>query len=187
MLWSELMGRISPPTEDEVLRPLFFIKNEGVKRLGMVSLLANYDRQQGTTLSSKVASTYLSLVSAVSNHCEGSLAAKIVADAYVELLRPYIHGSGRDGYAGNSNPSGKSQRASACEKCMKDLELLGLPVGASKDAVGQKRRDFADVLHPDHLGGKSERARNAAEQQMKIINAACDRLLSCRRCASSTT
>jgi hypothetical protein len=35
------------------------------------------------------------------------------------------------------------------------------------------------------LGGKSERARNAAEQQLKVINAACDRLLLC--CARSTS
>jgi hypothetical protein len=35
------------------------------------------------------------------------------------------------------------------------------------------------------LGGKSERARGAAEHQLKSINAACDRVLLCR-CAFST-
>jgi hypothetical protein len=186
-LWSEVTRTIKPPELDGIAPPLSVVKNRGVKQLGMILFLAEYDKQQGTTLSSKAASTYLSIVSAVSDHCEGSLAAKIVADKYIELLRPYIYEDGRDRYAGRSTSSAGSQssRKPVCQKCIKDFELLGLSVGASKDEVGQKRRDCADVLHPDKLGGKSERARNAAEQQLKVINAACDRLLLC--CARSTS
>jgi hypothetical protein len=179
MLWSELIGRISPPTGDEIQRPLFFIKNEGVKRLGMVSLLANYDRQQGTSLSSNAASTYLSIISAVSNHCEGSLAAKIVADAYVELLRPYIHKSGRDGYAGRSTSSTGSQssRKSDCEECNKAFMLLDLSYGASDEAVKSKKRAFAELLHDDRLGAMSDNARRIAQEQHKSVNEACDHIL----------
>jgi hypothetical protein len=152
----------------------------------MIFFLAEYDKQKGTSLSSKAASTYLSSVSAVSNHCEGSLAAKIVTDAYIELLRPYTHESGGGGYAGNSNASGsKSARKSLCEVCAKDFELLGLRFGATEDEVKQRRRACAEVLHPDQLGSKSKMARDAAEQQLKSINAACDRVLLCR-CAFST-
>jgi hypothetical protein len=181
MLWRETVGLISPPTGDEVLRPLFLIKNEGVKRLGMVSLLVKYDKQQRTHLASKAASTYLSILSEVRSHCGDSVAVRLVANAFIEQLRPYANEGGGDGYDGGSTSSAGSQsnRRPVCQKCIKDFEHLGLPVGASKDEVRQKRRDCADVLHPDMLGGKSERARNAAEQQLKIINAVCDRLLSC--------
>jgi hypothetical protein len=184
-LWSEVTLKIKPTGIDGV-PPLSVVKNRGVKQLNMIFFLAEYDKQKGTSLSSKAASTYLSSVSAVSNHCEGSLAAKIVTDAYIELLRPYAHESGRGGYAGNSNAScSKSARKSLCEVCAKDFELLGLRFGATEDEVKQRRRACAEVLHPDQLGSKSKMARDAAEQQLKSINAACDRVLLCR-CAFST-
>jgi len=115
-------------------------------------------------------------------HCIGSLAAKMVADKYIELLSPYIHESGGNGYAGYSTSSADSQsnRRSVCRKCIEDYGLLGLPVGASKDEIGQRKRDCAEVLHRDKLVEKSERVRNAAEQQLKIVNAVCDRILRCR-------
>lgn len=180
-LWEEVTRAIRPPAVDG-LPSLNVVPNRAVEQLGLVFLLAEYDKQRGTILTSKAASTYHSIVSAVYDHCDGSLAAKMVADKYAELLSPYIHESGGNGYAGNSSSSAgsNSNRKSVCRKCIEDYGLLGLPVGASKDEVGQKRRDCADVLHPDKLGGKSERARDAAEQQLKIINAACDRILRCR-------
>lgn len=169
------------------VRPLFAL-DSCVMQLGMILFLAEYDKQNETNLVSRAASTYMSIVSVVASHCDRSVPAKAVVNAYFKLLRPYIHEAGRDekAWRSRSSSSSKSQPASACEKCMKDFELLGLPVDSSKDEIGQKRRDCADVLHPDKLGGKSERARNAAEQQLKIINAACDRLLSCK-CARSTS
>lgn len=181
-LWEEVTRRIKPTAE---WGALCGVPISGVKQLGMVYLLAEYDKRCGTTFSSKAASTYLAIVSAVSAHCDGSLAVNIVADTYTELLRPYNHESGRGEHSGRTATSAgsHSDRKSVCRKCIEDYGLLGLPVGASKNEIGQKRRDCADVLHPDKLSGKSERARNAAEQQMKIINAACDRLISCK-CAS---
>jgi hypothetical protein len=165
-LWSELTREIKPPDLDGE-PPLSVIKNRGVKQLGMILFLAEYDKQQGTTLSAKAASTYLSIVSAVSNHCEGSVAAKIVAGKYIELLRPYIG-------------EHKSNRASLCGICDRAFELIGLSLDASLGDVRQKRRAWAEVLHPDQLGSKSERARDAAEQQLKTINSACDHILRCR-------
>ncbi|MGO9337641.1 MAG: hypothetical protein ACLPY1_09055 [Terracidiphilus sp.] len=98
-LWSEVTRAIKPP-DVEGVPPLSVVRNRGVKQLGMILFIAEYDKQQGTALSSRAASTYLSIVSAVANRCKGSLAAKFVADNYIELLRPYIHESDGDGYAG---------------------------------------------------------------------------------------
>ena len=144
-------------------------------------MLFRSDKQQGTTLSSKAASTYLSIVSAVSNHCEGSLAAQMVADAYITMLKPYIHEGIGDGYAGKSNASGShSNRKPVCGKCYKAFEHIGISLDASPDDVRQKRRAWAEVLHPDQLGSKSAGARKAAEEQLKTINSACDHILQCR-------
>ena len=180
-LWEEVTREIKPPDVDG-LPSLNVVPNRAVEQLGLVSLLAEYDKQRGTILTSKAASTYHSIVSAVYDHCDGSLAAKMVADKYIELLSPYIHDSGGNGYAGSSTSSagGNSNRKSVCRKCIEDYGLLGLPVGASKDEIGQRKRDCAEVLHRDKLVEKSERVRNAAEQQLKIVNAACDRILRCR-------
>ena len=133
-LWEEVTREIKPPDVDG-LPSLNVVPNRAVEQLGLVFLLAEYDKQRGTILTSKAASTYHSIVSAVYDHCDGSLAAKMVADKYAELLSPYIHDSGGNGYAGSSTSSadGNSNRKSVCRKCIEDYGLLGLPVGASKE------------------------------------------------------
>jgi len=179
-LWVEVTRKIKPPDVDGV-PALSVFGNRGVKQLGMIVFLAEYDKQQGTTFSSKAASAYLSIVSAVSNHCEGSLAVKLVTNAYTELLRPYIHENGGGGYAGRTNASGtKSNRVAGCEKCVKGYQLLDLPFGASKGEVKQKRDALAQVLHSDHTGGMSKRIRDTAEEQLKSINVAYAHILKCR-------
>jgi hypothetical protein len=105
----------------------------------------------------------------------------MVADEYVRLLRPYIHESGGRGYAGNSDASGShSNRKPACEKRNKAFGLLDLSLDALPDDVREKRRAWAEVLHPDQLGSKREGARKAGEEQLKTINSACDHILQCR-------
>ena len=187
-LWEEVTRTIKPPDGDGV-PSLSVIKNHGVKQLGMVSLLADYDKLQGTTLSSKAASTYLSIVSAVYNRCYGSLATKMVADTYNELLRPYIHESGGEGYAGSStsSASGNSNSGTVCQKCAKSYLLLDLPFGATRDEVEQKKLDLGQVFHSDHLSSKSEGVRYAAEEHHKRINEACDQILRCPSCARTRT
>jgi hypothetical protein len=181
-LWEEF-GNIFRPT-DKIAPFLSGVPNRGVKQLRMILVLADYDKVQGTNLSSRAASTYLSIVSAVAAHCDGSLAAKMVADKYAELLGPYIHDNGGNGYAESSTSSVGSQKP-VCQKCAKAFGVLGLPLGASKAEVRQKRRAWAEVLHPDQLSSKSEKARDAAELQLKCINEACDQILRCR-CSLST-
>lgn len=184
-LWSELTRKIKPPDVDGVpeLSTVSTFTNCGVKQLEMIDCLKEYDKRQGTAFSSRAASAYLAIVSAVATYCDGSLAAKIVADKYIELLSPNIHDSDGNGYSGNSNGSGNtSARKSVCEKCHAALELLGLPLDTSLGEVRSKRRAWAEVLHPDQMGNKSERARTAAEEQLKGINAACDQVLRCRKC-----
>jgi hypothetical protein len=81
----------------------------------------------------------------------------------------------------NSDASGShSNRKAVCGKCDKAFELIGLSLEASPGDVRQKRRAWAEVLHPDQLGSKSAGARKAAEEQLKIINSACDHILQCR-------
>jgi len=168
--------------EDETVISLYDCANSGDKPLKMVIPLDAHDRLQGTNLVSKAASAYLAIVSEVSNHCGDSLAVKLVTDAYLELLRPYIYEGGRDRYAGRSKSSAGSEakRPSACEKCVNGYQLLDLPFGASKEEVKSRKRALAEILHPDQLGSKSEMARDAAEQQLKRINAACDHIVRCR-------
>jgi DnaJ-domain-containing protein 1 len=78
------------------------------------------------------------------------------------------------------SPSGRNSGRATCEECVKYFAVVGLPVGTSDSEVRQKRRAWAEVLHPDQLGSKSEMARNAAEEQPKSINEACEHILTCR-------
>jgi DnaJ-class molecular chaperone len=112
---------------------------------------------------------------------------KIVTDSYAELLRPYIHEGSRDNHDDYSTSSvgSHSDRKAACVKCMGAYELLGLPVGASKDEIGQRKKEYAKILHRDALGGKSESIRNAAEERLKNFNAACSQITGCK-CSEST-
>jgi len=145
------------------------------------SVFGSADCSPAGELNSHAASTYVAIVSKVSSHCGASLAVKLVTEAYIERLRPHLHGGDGNGQAGRSNSSAGSQpnRKPTCEKCIKAYQLLDPAFGASEDEVKSKRRALAEVLHPDHLGGKSEGARHAAEQQLKSINAACDHVLQC--------
>jgi hypothetical protein len=145
----------------------------------MIVLLAAYDKAKGTNLSSRAASTYLSIVSAVATQCDGSLAAKIVSDAYIELLRQYIRESDERGYAENSNPSADSQsnRNSICEECNKSFRILDLPIGASDEEVMTKKHAFAELFHADRLAAMSDNARRIALEQHQNVNHACDHIL----------
>jgi hypothetical protein len=90
-LWEEIVEHISP---SDIVKSLFEIENMGIKIPSLLPMLNNYDNLQNATYASKAASSYLSIVSSVFNRCEGSLATKVVAGTYTELLRPYIHESG---------------------------------------------------------------------------------------------
>lgn len=144
----------------------------GEKPTLLVSVLADYDKLQGTNTASQAASIYLGVVEEVANHCRDSLAVRLVTATYVGMLKPYVT------VGGNSN-------AALCDDCVRGFELLGLPVDATEDEIRQKRRAWAEVLHPDVLGGKSERARNTGEEQLKCINHACDHIFECRFPAES--
>jgi hypothetical protein len=69
--------------------------------------------------------------------------------------------------------------ATPCEQCKQYFRVLGLTPEASAEEVRKKRRAFAEVLHPDQLGGKSAEAQYAAEEQLKVVNEACDHILQC--------
>lgn len=180
-LWKEINGTIQLSHVKDV-PPLSGLPNRGVKEPAIVGILAEYDKHGGTILSSRAASTYLSVVSAVSSHCDGSLPPKIISEAYRGLLNPYVKATDRSENAGRSASSGGNQSSgkSDCEECVKGYQLLDLPFGASKDEVKQKRDALAQVLHSDHTGGMSERIRDTAEEQLKSIIAAYNHIRKCR-------
>ena len=73
-----------------------------------------------------------------------------------------------------------------CEECKFYCQVLGLNSTVTTKELQKRRRAFAEVLHPDQLGSKSEEARHAAEEQLKRINEACDHMLRCRADHNST-
>jgi len=178
-LFHGLRLRINPRIQDTVAdteEMLSCVTTSGdLTPPGMVLLLDMYDALQGTDFAAKAATTYLSLVSAAATLCGDSLALRLVTEAYAELLRPYLLKSSGDGNTGQSNCSSRSK----CEKCVTGYQVLDLPYGAGADAVKAKKKAFAEFLHPDHLSGKSQRARLAAEEQLKRVNQACDHILQC--------
>lgn len=156
--------------------------DNSLKTPAMVPLLASYDKLQGTHLASKAAEIYLLIVEAASACCGSSVAVKMIADTYAELLKPFIvlDKGGRNAGQARTNFSGSTDGRAACANCVRSYRLLDLPMNSGHDEVKAKRRTFAEFLHPDQLGSKSEQARHAAEEQLKNVNEACDHILRCR-------
>jgi len=59
------------------------------------------------------------------------------------------------------------------EKC---FEILELSPGATKQDADQARRDLVSIWHPDRVSSKNPRLQAKAEERIKKINAAYDRL-----------
>lgn len=141
-----------------------------------VSMLALYDLHAGTRLASKAALTYRTVLLSMAALRKESIAVKMLVDEYLKVLRPHIpNGNAREA---GSRISGNAEIA-RCEQCANGYRLLDLPYGAPHGEVNSKRLALSEVLHPDKLGDKSERARLAAEQQLKSINEACSHILQC--------
>jgi DnaJ like chaperone protein len=51
-------------------------------------------------------------------------------------------------------------------------QLLGVPLGASRQEVGQAYRKLAFIHHPDRVAGMGPEARQYSEERMKELNAA---------------
>ena len=180
-LWRGIAGRYLRGMEKNNLWSIRDFANSGDKPTTLVGILTTYDQLQGTQLASMAASKYLDIVGDVASHCGDSLAARLVSIAYVEILRPYVRSTeagDHDGYSGASRKSGFN--AAGCEQCAQGYQLLGLPEGATEDELKRKRRAWVEILHPDQLGSKSEKARHAGEEQLKSINVAYDHIVQCR-------
>jgi DnaJ-domain-containing protein 1 len=50
--------------------------------------------------------------------------------------------------------------------------ILGVPVGASRQEIGQAYKKLALMYHPDKMAGRGPKAREHSEERMKEINAA---------------
>jgi DnaJ-class molecular chaperone len=51
-------------------------------------------------------------------------------------------------------------------------QLLGVPLGASRQGISQAYRKLALMHHPDRVAGMGSEARQYSEERMKEINAA---------------
>lgn len=156
--------------------------DRSLKTPAMVPLLASYDKIQGTYLAAKAARTYLSIIESASACCGRSVAVKMIANTYAELLKPFTVSDNWNKNAGQSSTAsgGPAGTRAPCANCAQSYRILGLPLKSGPDAVKSKRRAFAEFLHPDQLGSKSEQARRAAEEQLKNVNEACDHILHCQ-------
>lgn len=107
MLWEAVTRTIRPP-DVEGVPPLSVFENHGVKQLGMVSLLSEYDTQRGTNLTSKAASTYRSIVSAVYSHCDEVV---VTTERTSEpTLTEKVNKLNRDVIEAGNRPSGEDAR-----------------------------------------------------------------------------
>lgn len=59
---------------------------------------------------------------------------------------------------------------------LSDLEIFALPVGAGRRDLDKARRRLAALYHPDRMPFRSHAERRAAEEALKRVNAAYDRL-----------
>jgi hypothetical protein len=191
-LYHGIQGRLEPSYELRVKDCIRLIQEHRSRHSAisipvMVSLLGVYDTVQQTRLAAKAAAAYGAVVRAASHACGESVAVKIIANRYLEVFRPHISGEARDSdtaWSGDPN-SGNGGKLPKCPKCVKAYQILDLSPDAGKDEVQRKRRAYAEFLHPDQLGHKSEQARRVAEEELKKINGACDQILQCK-CSQPT-
>jgi len=142
---------------------------------GAVSALALVDEHLRSDASALAAQLYLAIAKTAVELCPHSTAAEVLLSVYGQLLMPYAESRASED-AGHST-GGKEQ--SSCPKCVDGYRVLDLPLGSSWSLVDDRRLGLTEVLHPDRLGSKSERARFAAEQQLKNINQASDHIRNC--------
>jgi hypothetical protein len=141
----------------------------------MVPLLAAYDQMQRTKLAAKAATIYCSIVQTASSLCDNSVAAKLVENKYIELLRPYILLAPGNENAANSSSSGRASSGGAvgkCPDCAKYYSVLGLNGNATEAEVKQAYKDLAKVWHPDRFSENDERLRRKAGERLREINEA---------------
>jgi hypothetical protein len=183
-LYHGIRGRLEPAVQLRVTDCIRLIETGyGDSELcvpGMVSLLAAYDQTQGTTLATKAAATYCSLVQTARSHCDNSVAVKLVTNRYDELLKPYTgHASGRHSAHFSSDRDFNSSAAGNCLKCVKYYLVLGLNGKTSGAELKQAYKDLAKVWHPDRFSEKDVRLRRMAGERLTEINEAYGHISKC--------
>jgi hypothetical protein len=161
-LFHGIQWRLKPTTRHRVNDCIGFIEKVRQEHLAvsvptMVLLLAAYDQMQRTKFSTQAATIYCSIVQTASCLCGNSVAAKLVENKYIELLRPYILPDPGNGNAANSSSSGRASSDGAvgqCPDCAKYYSVLGLNGNATEAEVKQAYKDLAKVWHPDRFSTK---------------------------------
>jgi DnaJ-domain-containing protein 1 len=111
-------------------------------------------------------------------------ATTVVRDTYLQLLTPYLSGSGNNGDGSerrtqsNSAPASSKSGFGRCPECPKNYEVLLVGPNATKEEIKTAYRDLAKINHSDHLQSSEDRVRRKAEESLKRINLAYDHISS---------
>jgi len=155
---------------------------------GMVAALVLYDTLERTQLASKAALTYRSIAVTAANLCGNSFGVKLVTNAYLELLKPYIPQGSDDERAGCSNSSSSSGRSVSknFDELVRSYEILGVRADSTDEEVKSAYRNLAKVWHPDRFSKENDSLRGMAENKFKEVNEAYELLCKARPVTSTS-
>lgn len=138
-----------------------------------------YDQSQNTRMAAKAAECYLSLVQAACSVGDNQgVATKIVRQRYLQLLSPYLSGSGESGKGpqnrtGSDVDSNDSKSGFArCQKCPDYCAVLHVSASATREEIRAAYRDLAKIYHTDRLQSQAERVKRRADDLLKGVNEA---------------
>jgi uncharacterized membrane protein len=142
-------------------------QNSGVELPIVVTLLTAYDIAQGAQYGRMAASTYRDLVLMARNVCQASVAARMVADAYLGVLLPNIPGA--------EPVSSRAPSPLSCDRCRQFYVRLGIPADATRSEIKERHRDLCNVWHPDHFT-HNEKLRVKATKEFQEMQQAFDHI-----------
>jgi hypothetical protein len=181
-----VVGKISPEQETSDLGGKFRLwssydheklnsSDDPVELPMLVRVLAVYDSSHSTRWASEAALAYRKLLLGAVNVYEShtmpgsrktdSLAVRMVTDAYLDKLLPYI-------------PKKKSASAPSplvCAECQQHYMRLGIPTDATRETIKQRYRDLCNVWHPDRFE-HNERLRDKATKEFQEMQQAFDHI-----------
>jgi hypothetical protein len=133
-----------------------------------VKLLSMYDTSQKTTLAAEAAVAFCSLIRAAAEKCtDSTVAVKMVADRYIELLEPHLVNGGAQSHESSSSTGTAVEPADGLSRY---YSTLGVRSNATPEEVKQAYRDLVKVWHPDRFAENDTRLKQKAEEQLKAIN-----------------
>jgi hypothetical protein len=170
--------RLSPKNDEEreLMSRFGEVEDQPVTLPVMVSLLETYDKSQSMNLAPQAVAVYALLVIAASKTCADSLAARIVADHFTELLGKYRSAessSGDSSYSAYESKGAESvpNPGGNCPECRNYYPVLGVKADATAEVIEKAYKVLVNVWHPDRFEN-NEGLRHATEERFKDIQEA---------------